>query len=234
VRRNDQYYLTAFRLVQAFLDENASRIGDIMNADGKKVLDATIEQFEKYGMDQSTSVLEIGGQASAKKSLEMELKKEHLLPIASFARAKLRGLPDYATLTRSTIRLKGPALVRAARTVAVAGQPYADALTKGGFPADTLTQLAAIADKLEAIIVGKGKLKVRRSSATTGISEATKQGKEAVQELSAVIEKQFAKDKTFLSAWKSAKRVFAKPGIPRGSATAPVASPAAPTAGAKA
>jgi hypothetical protein len=166
--------------------------------------------------------------------LEVELRKEHLLPIASFARAKLRGTPDYATLTRSTIRLKGPALVRAARAVAAAGQPYADALTSGGFPADTLAQLVAAADKLEATIDGKGKLRVRRSGATTGISEATKRGWEAVKVLSAVIERQFAKDKTFLSAWKSAKRVVAKPGFPRGSAAASVASAVAPTVGAEA
>jgi len=70
--------------------------------------------------------------------------------------------------------------------------------------------------------------------ATSGISEATKQGREAVKMLSAVIERQFAKDKTFLAAWKSAKRVVAKPGFPRGTAAASVATPAAPAAGAEA
>ena len=234
MRLNDQYYLNAFRKVQALLDENVAQIGAIKDSEGKQLLDATIAQFEKHGLDQSTSELEIGGHASRKQALELELKKEHLLPIASFARARLRGMPDYATLTRSTLQMKGPALVRAARAVAAAAKPYAEALTKGGFPADTLAQLSAAADRLEATIDGRANLKVSRVKATSGIAEATKQGREAVKMLSAVIERQFAKDKTFLAAWKSAKRVVAKPGFPRGSAAASVASSAAPAAGAKA
>ena len=230
----NEYHLTAFRKVQAFLDENVALIGAIKDSEGKQLLDATIARFEQHGLDQSTSRLEIDGHASLKQALELELKKVHLLPIASFARARLRGLPDYATLTRSTTAMKGPALVRAARSVAVAAKPYADALTKAGFPADTLAQLTAAADKLEETIDGRANLKVRRVSATTGISEATKQGREAVKMLSAVIERQFAKDKTFLAAWKSAKRVVAKPGFPRGTAAASVASSAAPAVGAEA
>jgi hypothetical protein len=230
VRTNEQYVLDAFRKVQAFLDDNAGQIGAIKDSEGKKLLDATIAQFEEHGMNQSTSRLEIDGHASLKQALEAELKKEHLLPIASFARARLRGLPDYATLTRSTWNLKGPALVRAARAVAEAAQSYAGQLVKGGFPEDTLAQLNAVAGKLEATIDGRSKLKVRRVSSTTGIGEMTKQGREAVGILSAVIERQFAKDKTFLAAWKSAKRVVAKPGFPRGSAAASVAPAAAPTA----
>jgi hypothetical protein len=231
VRLNAQYHLNAFRKVQAFLDENVAKIGAIKDSEGMQLLAAAVARFEKHGIDQSTSRLEIDGHANLKQALEAELRKEHLLPIASFARAKLRGVPDYATLTRSTIRLHGPALVRAARAVASAAQPYAEALVKGGFPVDTLAQLSAAADKLEGAIDGRANLKVRRVSATTGIGEATKQGNEAVRLLSAVIERQFAKDKTFLSAWKSAKRVVAKPGFPRGSAAASVASAEAPAVG---
>ena len=228
-----QSYLSAFRRVQALLNEKSALVGAaVQDSEGKKLLDATVEIFEKHGVDQSRSRLEIDGHQSLTRSQEMELQKEHLLPIQSFARAKLRGVPDYATLTRSTIKLKGPALVRAARAVASAAQPYGEQLAKGGFPADTLSQLAAAADQLQATIDGKSNLKVRRAGATTGIKEATKQGNEAVKMLSAVIERQFAKDKTFLAAWKSAKRVVAKPGFPRGSAAASVASAEVPTVGA--
>ncbi len=231
MRFNDQYRLDALRKVQAFLDERVGQIGTIKDSEGKQLLDATIAQFEKHGIDQSTSRLEIDGHGNVKQALEEELRKEHLLPIASFARAKLRGVPDYATLTRSTSRLRGPALVRAARAVGSTAKPYAEALVRAGFPEDTLAQLSAAADRLEQTIDGRANLKVRRVTATTGISEATKQGSEAVKMLSAVIERQFAKDKTFLAAWKSAKRVVAKPGFARGSATASVASSTVAPAG---
>lgn len=229
MRTNNQYALNAFRQVRDFLDKNEAQLGALKESDGRKLLDTTIAQLEKHGLDQSSSRLEIDGHLSLQRSLELDLKKEHVLPIASFARAKLRGVPDYATLTRSSIVLKGPALVRAARAMATAAQPYAEQLTRGGFPADAIAQLNAAADKLEATIDGRASLKVRRVGATSGITEETKRGNEALKMLSAVIERQFAKDKTFLSAWKSAKRVVAKPGLPRGSAAASTASSAAPT-----
>lgn len=51
---------------------------------------------------------------------------------------------------------------------------------------------------------------------TEAIASEKKRGTEAVRTLSAVIERQFAKDRPFLAAWRSAKRVVAKPGLPRG------------------
>lgn len=229
MRANDQYYLSSFKRVQAFLNENAAQMGAIKASKGGKQLDEVVGQLEKHGIAQSSARLEIGGHANLQQSLEMALKKEHLLPIASFARANLRGVPDYATLTRSVIKLRGPALVRAARAVAVAAQPYVAALEEGGFPADTLTALSAAAGKVEETIEARASLKVRRAGSTSGISEETKRGVEAVRSLSAVVERQFAKDKAFLAAWRSAKRVVAKPGVPRGAGISlePAAAPVA-------
>ena len=229
MRTVNQYALNTFRQVQTFLDENAAKIGALADSEGKKLLDASVAQLEAHGLNQSRSALEIDGHLSVQKSMEIDLRKEHMIPIASFARARLRGVPDYATLTRSTVHIKGRALVLAARAMAKAAQPYAEAFSRGGFPADALSQLDAAADKLEAALDGRANLKVQRVGATYGIGEQTKQGHEAVKMLGAVIERQFAKDKTFLAAWRSAKRVVAKPGLPRGSAvpSVPITSVAA-------
>jgi len=235
MRTNDQYYLSAFKRVRAFLDENAERVGTIKASKGVRQLDEVVGQLEKHGVEQLTARLEIGGNSNLQQALEVELKKEHLLPIASFARANLRGVPDYATLTKSVIKLKGPALVRAAQAMGKAAQPYAADLEEAGFPKDTLAALSAAADKLEATIAGKASLKGRKAESTTGISEETKRGIAAVRSLSAVVQRQFAKDKPFLSSWRLAKRVVAKPGVPRGAGVASVqSSPAVSTGGASA
>jgi hypothetical protein len=225
MRTNYQYYMSSFKRVQAFLNENAAQVGAIKASKSGKVLDEVIGQLEQHGVAQSTARLEIGGRANLQQSLEAALKKEHLLPIASFARANLRGVPDYATLTRSVIKLRGPALVRAARAVAAAAQPYVAALEEDGFPFDTLASLSAAADKVEGTLEAKASLKVRRGGSTAAISEETKRGVAAVRSLSAVVERQFAKDKSFLSSWRLAKRVVTKPGIPRGTvASSPAAA----------
>lgn len=59
-------------------------------------------------------------------------------------------------------------------------------------------------------------------------------GYEAVKMLSAVIDRQFAKDKTFLASWRSAKRVVAKPGVVRGGAAAVPAGTSVPGSSASA
>jgi hypothetical protein len=215
-----QYELNAFRRVQDFLDHNGVKIGALVDSEGRKLLDASVAQIEAHGVDQASWQLEINGHVSLQKSLEAEIRKQHMQPIADYSRARLRGVPDGAALTRSTMNLRGHALVRAARAMAAAAAPHADAFTRNGFPADTIAQLNAAADKLEATIDGRANLRVRRAGATKGIAEQAKQAHEAVKMLNAVVGRYFAKDKTFLAAWRSAKRIAAKPGISRGSAVA--------------
>jgi hypothetical protein len=217
VYKSHQYALNAFRQVQTFVDQNAAKLGNVNESEGRKLLDGVVSRIEAFGLEQSSAVLEMDGHSSRRKSLEFDLQFEHMKPIADYARAKLRGVPDYASLTRRTALLKGHALVSAARAMASAAQPYADALTRNAFPADALRQLVEAADKLEASIERRVNLKVRRVGATEGINEEAKRGKEAVKMLGAVIERQFAKDKTFLASWRVAKRVAVKPGVPRGS-----------------
>ena len=216
MRTNNQYALSAFRRVQSFLDANAAQVGVISNVEARKVLDAVVVQMETHAVDQGSFVNEINGRVSTQKSLETELRKEHMQPIAEFARAKLRGQPGFAQLSVGSGRLSGPALVHAARSMAQAAAPYAEALETNGFP-EALAGLTQAADRLQAAIGGRGDLKVRRAGATQGITEQTKRGQEAVRMLSAAIERKFAKDATFLASWRSAKRISVKPGVPRGS-----------------
>jgi hypothetical protein len=216
VRTNNQYALSAFYRVQSFLDTNAAQVGVIGQVEARKVLDAVVVRMETHAVDQGSFVNEINGRVSTQKSLEVELRKEHMQPIAEFARAKLRGQPGFAQLSVGSGRLKGPALVHAARSMAQAAAPYAEALESNGFP-DALAQLTQAADRLQAALGSRGDLKVKRAGATQGIAEQTKRGQEAVRMLSAAIERKFAKDSTFLASWRSAKRITAKPGVTRGS-----------------
>jgi hypothetical protein len=91
-------------------------------------------------------------------------------------------------------------------------------LAANGF-ANAVAELKQAADNLEAAITGRGDLQVDRAGATKGITEQTKRGREAVRMLNAAIERKFANDATFLASWRSAKRVAAEPGVPRGSGT---------------
>src|SRR3954467_13364213 len=93
------YALTAFHRVQVFLDANAAKVGVIAQVEARQVLNSVVAQLEAFAIDQGSFNNGINGQSSTQKSLQRELRKEHMQPIAEFARAKLRGVPKYAELT---------------------------------------------------------------------------------------------------------------------------------------
>jgi hypothetical protein len=224
MRQQQQSQLDSFRRVQSFLDLHADTVGSLKDSAARAQLDGAVAQLTAHGNDQSTSDLVMKGQVNREKSLVTDLKTQHMQPIATFARAKLRGVPDFAAFTKPLSRLRGTALVRAARAMATAAAPYSTTLTTGGFPADTIAQLTAAADVLDGAITDRANTKVGRVGATKGISQQVLLGREAISMLNAVIGRQFASDKTFLAGWRAAHRVVAKPGAVAGSGA--VAGPA--------
>lgn len=231
MNQHQQRTLDSLRRVQDFLDTHADVVGPLKDSEGRKQLDDAVTQLAAHSNDQGSADLAMAGQISREKSLVTDLKTEHMQPIATFARAKLRGAPDFAALTKSAAKLKGKALVRAARAMATAAAPNADTLTQGGFPADTVTQLGDAATAVDGALTDRANTKVHRVGATKGISEQALRGREAVTMLNAVISKQFVRDKTFLAGWRTARRIVAKPGVARVAvaplvAVAPVATTA--------
>jgi hypothetical protein len=216
--------LETFRQVADFLDKNGAKIGALATSPDRKVLDDVVAQLEAHRLDQDSWTLEMTGKASRRTVLEKELRKEHMQPISKYARARLRGLADqaeYATLAGGTSDFEGDRLVAAARAMAKAAAPYLDGLKEATFAPDVLDRLSAKADELQESIEARRKLRTGRAGATKGMKEQATRGLHAVRMLDAVIEAQFAKDEVFLASWRSAKRVPAKPGVPRGKSVTP-------------
>ena len=215
MKHHQQRQADALRRVQDFLEANADAVKPLGDSEGRKQLSAAITRVGVLANDQGSADLQMAGQISREKSLATDLVTRHMQPIATFARARLRGVPDFAALTRPVAHLHGNVLVHAARAMATAAAPHADALVRGGFPADTITQLAAAADALNAVLGERANTKVGRVFATRGIEEQLRSGREAVSMLHAVLGRQYAGDHTFLAAWRAASRVVSKPGAVR-------------------
>jgi hypothetical protein len=222
MRQDQQRQLDALRRVQAFLDMNAGEVGALNSAEGRELLDDAISRIDTLGNEQAVANLEMRGQLNREKALAWALRMSHMRPITTFARARLRDVPDYAALIRSDRLLRPNQLVHAARALAAAAAPHADALTRAGFPADTVAQLAAAAEAVNDALEERANTKVGRVGATKGIEESLRQGREAAAILHAVISKQFAENTTFLVGWHAARRVMAKTSVTRHSAPASV------------
>jgi hypothetical protein len=215
MNQEQQRKADSLRRVQDFLGANADQVGALKDSEGSTQLNEAVDALINHGGNQAATDLAMAGQISRRRALQAELRASHMQPLATFARAKLRGAPDFAALVKSGKGLGPTQLVRAARAMATAAAPQLDVLTRAGFPADTITQLGAAAAALENAITERANAKVRRVGSTKGIYEELLKGREAVAMLNAVVSKQFAGDKTFLAAWHAAHRVTAKPGIAR-------------------
>ena len=227
MNQKQQRKIDSLLRVRDFLDANADRVGALKDSEGRKQLDDAVNTLTIHGGDQAATDLVMAGQISRERAFAIELRASHMQPIASFARAKLHGVPDFAALVKSGVDLQPKQLVRAARAMATAAASQADALTRAGFPADTVAQLGAAASALESVITERANAKVRRVGSTKGIHEELARGREAVAMLNAVVSKQFVGDQTFLAAWRAARRVMAKPGIVRVPTAVSVSAPTA-------
>lgn len=228
MRQEQQRQLDSLRRVQDFVNVHAAELGSAVSAGVKQQLDEAIAQLDAFDNTQGSSRLELDGLASRRRALAVELRQQHMRPICAFARARLKGVPDFAALTSSGRRLDSSRLVAAARAMATAAVPHLDALVNSGFPPNTITQLLAAADAVSATLVERAGTHVRRVGATKGIEQQLRRGREAVRVLSAVVGKQAAGDPVLLASWGAASRVVAKSGPTRAVAGAPAVAVTAP------
>jgi len=225
MRQEQQRKVDSLRRVQDYLNVHAAELGSAVSAGVKQQLDDAVAQIDAFDNTQGSTKLELNGLVNRRRALQKELRQQHMVPIAEFARARLQGVPDFSALTSSGLNLTPSRLVAAARAMATAATPHLDALVNSGFPPDTITQLVAAADAVSSAMAERASTHVRRVGATKGIGEQLRRGREAVSVLKAVVGKQAAGDLAMLASWRVAHRVTAKSGTTRTTAVAP-ATPA--------
>ena len=230
MRTHQQYRVDALNRSKNFLDSNVGAVAGLADSAGMKQLDASLVAIAAFSNQQASVNRFMNGRAARERALTTNLVDQHMRPITTFARARLRGVPDFAALVKHTKKVTGAGIVREARGMATAAAPHIAALIAGGFPADAVTQLSAAADALEQALTDRASAKVGRVTATKGIAEEIKDGREAVAMLHAVVSRQLANNPTLLAGWNSARRVTSKPGVARGGSVTTPATHVAPVA----
>lgn len=220
MNQHRQRNFDAMRRSQDYLDSNAGGVEVLKECEGRKQLDDAVARISASSTQQGTAILQMDGLLSREKALVAELRYRHMQPIATFARARLQGVPEFAALTRSTLRLRTKPLVHAAQAMAAAALPHAEALAKGGFP-DCIARLIAAADAVTAASEERANTLIGKVRATKEIGEQIQVGRAALAMLHAVVCNQFERDATFMTGWNAARRVGKKIGAVQGRTTAP-------------
>jgi hypothetical protein len=218
MNHHQQRHVDGFARGQHYLDDQASDVAVLKDCDGRKQLDDVLARITASVNEQGTALRQMDGLVSRQRSLVLEVRYRHMQPITTFARARLEGAPDFAALTRSTRRLQPKPLVHAARAMATAAAPHAEALAQGGFP-DCIARLTAAADALEATMVDRANTRIAKVRATKDIAEQVKRGQLAITMLHAVVSNLLGHDATFMTGWNAARRAGNKVGRVHGART---------------
>ena len=238
MRQDQQRKLDSLIRAQDFFDKNGVAIGPVATSVAKKQIDDAVSGVRAHVTDQGATARAIAGQNGLIAGMAQQLVKSHILPVTQFARANLKGVSDYQTLTRTPKVSSTKKLVSQSYAVAKAASPYASQMTAAGFPADTVDQLLAATNELNDAIVKREPMRASRVKSTESIDKLLKEGRDGVRKISAVLAKRLVGDGPALAAWRSASRVDAKQGAVRKpavvkpvtttpAAVAPVATPPA-------
>lgn len=206
--------------VQGFLDTRADIFGSINASDERKDLDRIAASVRQKLTTQLARQRASRGATEGRKRLEHDLRTGNLMPLAEYARARLKGTvtsaEDYKALTPSSANLRGARLVQVARAMAKAAEGYTAALTAGHFPPDVLAQMNALADAVQAKLDQRAALDREMAGATAAISKGLADGRVIVRTIGAVVKRAAHKDPELLAEWRAAQRVKKKTGSAAG------------------
>jgi hypothetical protein len=213
----------ASQRVAEFVIANKAVLGPLDTTPaGQQLADANA-RIASLSVAQSAAERTLSGHSSTQQDLARALREQHMQPIAKFARAKLRGVPGYAALTKSAHGIQGTGLVAAALGMATAAQPYAAELAQAQFPPDAVDQLVSTANAMSAVITSRQTTRVARVQATADLKEQIRRAREAVAMLDPIVTRKLADQPGLLAGWRSAKRISASP-------TTAAVAPATPVA----
>jgi hypothetical protein len=216
-----RYGSATLRRVQQFLDSHADVVGTINQSTVRRELDAAYADAIAMVNEQGSRTRTGRGERSHQVALERSLKRLHLTPIVTFARASLRGVPNFSALTPNVQPLAGDPLVKAANALITAAEPYSATFIEGHFPGDFIAQARLAVNALQTSMETRSHDTVRRIGATKQINESVKRGRLAIAKLDALLARILVSNPRLEVEWRTAKRLPSRSGAVTESVAAP-------------
>jgi hypothetical protein len=203
------------RRIQAFLDANDATLGTINKSGMRAELDAVVTALGQSSTSQAAGRVNAIGETANQRTLRLALRLNHMHPIASVARARLRSVPNFQAMTLPKPNTRVVSLIAHASGMAEAAQPYSQVFVDAGLPPDFLAKLTAAADAVKASIDTRAAARGQRSGATGTLKDLVTRARLAIKALNAFVVPRLSGDVAhsgLLAEWKTARRVHAKGG----------------------
>ncbi|HVZ47563.1 MAG TPA: hypothetical protein VG916_02155 [Gemmatimonadaceae bacterium] len=202
------FYLSeSGRRALQFLATNTDAVPSVNETDARRQLETALAEMDAAAAAQDAAVREIRGETGRRTQLERTLVRKYLTPLAEFARASLRGVPEYAALTPAVASLRGPRLVVAANAMATAADKYAGALDQARFPQNFLASLRTAADAVNQSLGIMRGLVQQRVDATSGLVATAGDVRRAKRGLDSLVRHHILGNEVLERGWRLAKRI---------------------------
>lgn len=229
MQAKQQYELDALHRVKSFLDTNTGALGAVNGTPARASFDGVLTTLVDHVAVQDSAEKNATSRTKAKDVQREVLRLQHMQPIAAIARTRLADMPAIVDLRLPDRSVSDGRLVSAGHGMVKAATPYKQVFIDAMVPSDFLEALQSAADSLRQAVTARDMSRVELHQATTGVQNELVRARAVVRILNAFVVQALKDQPELLAGWVMAKRVVAKPGVPRGTVKVPaVATPAAP------
>lgn len=224
--------LDTLRAIQQFLDDNAAKLGNVVQSGTRRQLNQVVAQLAAFAATQSGK--KTAGDVAHAKALRVALVDDHMTVIARIAAVDLPQTPQLQNLRMPKGKLTLAKLVAYAHAMANTATPHSDIFVAAGMSPDFLAQLNAAADAVETFDSQRKQLRAGSTAATGGIKTSLSAASRIVSVIDGMVKTALKGDTTLLTFWssvKKARKAVSRPASPPAPLTipgTPEASPAVP------
>lgn len=216
--------------LQRFLDDNSATFDTVNQSDARKRLDDTVTRLGSHAVAQVGSHRTSQGETARQRMLGLDLRNNHMRPIAVIASQKLREAPEFTKLVLPPLKVLAPVLTVAARDMANAAEQYTELFVKEGLAPDFVAQLRAAADALDQSLIKRGQNVGQRAFATKGLEMETKEARALIRQLDSLVRPKLTANPELLREWEVASHIKRPRTVASATPTGTTSTPAATTA----
>lgn len=238
MRKTQGKRLQSLLAVQAFLQQHADQLGDVVNTGARQKLDEAVTSLSAHAATQTESVLTSQAATRQQLAARSALLEEHMAAIARIAAAEIPASAGIDKLHLPRKRLSTERLVAYARGMGNAAQLYTSVFVAAGLPLDFVGQLNTAADAVATTITSRKTQTSALRRATTDLAARLRAARRIVKVLDVFVRRALRSEPGLLASWKQAMRIgkvavrpdASVPGAATGTAATGVSTPSpAPT-----
>jgi hypothetical protein len=199
----------ALRRIQRFMDQYDSSLGTLNTSRPRAELDELVSALDALVVEQRVATADHARWVLVKHARRHELKRDHMHPISTIARAYLHATPEIGDLAPRLEHGSDTALLAAASAMVASAAQHRAAFARQQLSGRFIQQLLAAAAAVAEAVREQAKSQERRSAAGAEVARVLTEAATLVPVLSALVELRIRCDVALLAAWRAAKRVRA-------------------------